>query len=310
MSVRARFVQLWHVGAGLPLDTLHKGGIIDWVCPRKIEPSEVRPLLDALASNHSLVTLSLARSGLDWDGPGDSGSPLIEALACKPASLARLQSLVIDARTGFSIPVNQLRQGGYAALSALEDMHFFAPGGPWRAEILFIADLIRTNRRAELITEGEAAEGEKAVALVEASVAAARGGDSEGMRDVWESGVKAMMASGDLRRSQLQSLLNLEVLRGGGFTVRELVHLPLAGSPTQTLRSPTLAFPTRAHPATVRALAPPTGIGGLLAWGPAHSGALYREGDAAAVESTYRRSQTARHRLHDPRVAGRCCRRV
>ena len=249
MSVRARFVQLWHVGAGLPLDTLHKGGVQEWICPRRIEPSEVRPLLDALASNHSLKSLSLARSGLRWDGPGDNGSPLIEAIALKPAALASLQALVIDARTAFPIPLKQLRQGGDTALSALEGMHFFAPDGPCRAEILFIADVIRTNRRAEVITEGEAAEGEKAVALVEASVSAARSADNKGLRDIWESGVKAMMASGNLRRSQLQSLINLDVLRGVGFTVRELV--PLAGPSTLTHRPPALyLLQPRLHPET------------------------------------------------------------
>ena len=32
ISVKTKASQLWHVGAGLPLDALKKGSIVDWAC--------------------------------------------------------------------------------------------------------------------------------------------------------------------------------------------------------------------------------------------------------------------------------------
>ena len=120
---------------------------------------QVRPLFDALAKNSSLARLNLAAAGLDWAnadlhagrsaGAERSGAPLIEALALrKTAALAGLQQLIIDVKSGFAIPVERLRAGGDAALAALCELAFFAPdGGPRKAEILLMADLLRKNRR-------------------------------------------------------------------------------------------------------------------------------------------------------------------
>ena len=45
LTVVAKAVQLWNVGAGLPLDALKKGAIVQWACPYKLEEAEVCVLL-------------------------------------------------------------------------------------------------------------------------------------------------------------------------------------------------------------------------------------------------------------------------
>ena len=37
LTVVAKAVQLWNVGAGLPLDALKKGAIIVWTCPYELD---------------------------------------------------------------------------------------------------------------------------------------------------------------------------------------------------------------------------------------------------------------------------------
>ena len=95
LTVRARFVQLWHVGAGLPFDALKKGTISEWACARPLDAAEVPPILDALATNASLVRLDLCASGLCWSKPDDTGYPLVETLIAKPAALANVHTLLI-----------------------------------------------------------------------------------------------------------------------------------------------------------------------------------------------------------------------
>ena len=41
LTVSQKAVQLWQVGAGLPLDALKKGAIIEFTCPYKLETTEV-----------------------------------------------------------------------------------------------------------------------------------------------------------------------------------------------------------------------------------------------------------------------------
>ena len=72
LTIRAKAIQLWEVGAGLPLDALKKGAIVEWACPYKLQGHEISPLLDALGRNSSLVRLDLSRSGLRWSG-GEEG---------------------------------------------------------------------------------------------------------------------------------------------------------------------------------------------------------------------------------------------
>ena len=81
LTVSAKAVQLWEVGAGLPLDALKKGAIVEWSCPYLLDGPEIYPLLDALGTNSSLVHLDLTKSGLLWNGPDASGGPLLENMA-------------------------------------------------------------------------------------------------------------------------------------------------------------------------------------------------------------------------------------
>ena len=41
ISVATKASQLWHVGAGLPLDALKKGSIVDWACSYTLDKAEV-----------------------------------------------------------------------------------------------------------------------------------------------------------------------------------------------------------------------------------------------------------------------------
>ena len=237
MSVRARFVQLWHVGAGLPLDALKKGAIAEWDCPRALDSSEMRPLLIALMSNSSLRRLNLAQSGLGWE-VGGTGVTLLDAMAKSRACLTRLQSLTLS-ESGFELPVEQLRLGGEVAMAALHKCRFFGADGPRRLEILAMGDMLRRNRRPDLVTAREEEQSEVAVAMVEAarrqregpSTAAGAASEREKgrvsprvalSREEWELETKRMIVSGGLRRAQLQSLLRLDVLRGVGFSAGEL----------------------------------------------------------------------------------------
>jgi hypothetical protein len=43
LSIVAKAVQLWNVGAGLPLDALKKGAITRFACPYQLDESEVTP---------------------------------------------------------------------------------------------------------------------------------------------------------------------------------------------------------------------------------------------------------------------------
>ena len=46
LSVFTKAIQLWNVGAGLPLDAIKKGAITKWTCPYELNEAEVpRPLL-------------------------------------------------------------------------------------------------------------------------------------------------------------------------------------------------------------------------------------------------------------------------
>ena len=89
-------MQLWEVGAGLPLDALKKGTIVEWTCPYLLQGPEISPLLDALASNNSLVHLDLTLSGLSWTGYDATGGPLLESMSQSSAALSGLRTLVIS----------------------------------------------------------------------------------------------------------------------------------------------------------------------------------------------------------------------
>lgn len=89
LTVTAKAIQLWEVGAGLPLDALKKGAIVEWACPYLLAGPEISPLLDALGKNTSLTHLDMTRSGLTWSGANATGGPLLENMATSTGACAR-----------------------------------------------------------------------------------------------------------------------------------------------------------------------------------------------------------------------------
>ena len=221
ISVSTKASQLWHVGAGLPLDALKKGSIVDWACSYSLDKAEVPPLVDALIKNTSLSRLNLAESGMDWDGAEGNAAPLAEAMNTNATALSGLKTLIISKDSNFEIPIAPLRAGVERALEKLETLSFFAHArkgaGPWHADIMLAGDLLRNNMNRKVVTDDEKETEEEVVQLLED----ARGGAVS--REVWEKTTKRLMAVGNLRRSQLQSLAGAECLRDVGFTAEELI---------------------------------------------------------------------------------------
>ena len=104
LSVISKAVQLWNVGAGLPLDAMKKGAIKTWTCPYELHEAEVSPMIDALGKNASLTFLDLSPSGVHWDGPQANGTPLITIMAKFPSALSALEHMVISSTSGFRAP--------------------------------------------------------------------------------------------------------------------------------------------------------------------------------------------------------------
>ena len=69
VSVAQKGVQLWNVGAGLPLDAIKSGSITKWGCAYEISDQEVVSLVDALGKNDSLERLDLSLAGFEWRPP-------------------------------------------------------------------------------------------------------------------------------------------------------------------------------------------------------------------------------------------------
>lgn len=237
LSIRAKAVQLWEVGAGLPLDALKKGSIIEWTCPYYLEGPEIPPLLDALRRNTSLTHLDLTLSGLTWSGPGATGTPLLDAMNQSNAPLSALKVLVISPASRCRIPVGQLRRGGEEALIALRESPVFssparstlntptstprfrlqalqASEAPRREEVLLIGDLLRLKTISAL---EEDTVRERIVQMR----AAAR--NHKLRKELWERQLYQHLVEGRMRRGHLRSLICAEALRDVGFTAAELL---------------------------------------------------------------------------------------
>ena len=213
LTVAAKGIQLWNVGAGLPLDALKKGAISEWTATYTLDSSEVMPLLDALGKNSSLVYLDLAASGLRWGGVNANGAPLIEMMATGTAALANLKTLIVSHKSGYQIPVLQLRAGSEPAMSALRQKRFLEYGGPWREEILLIGDLLRKD-----LPEGHRSTAKETIAKL---LGEARRGRVN--KETWETTVAQLIVEGQTRRGYLQSLVGADTLRDVGFQVLELL---------------------------------------------------------------------------------------
>ena len=166
LSVSAKAIQLWQVGAGLPLDALKKGAILSFSCPYHLDEAEIPPLLDALGKNASLIRLDMSKSGLTWSGPSASAAPLVETMHKSSATLCDLQSLRISKDCSYHLPIQRLRLGGSDALEAIRGTEFFVPGGPWREEILLMGDLLRRNLHSGEVNALEHAAGEQVARLL------------------------------------------------------------------------------------------------------------------------------------------------
>lgn len=181
----------------------------------RLDESEKKPLLDALGRNSSLTYLSLAQTGLDWDGPSASGAALLETMNRSRAALSSLKKFVISDVSGFEMPIAALRSPS-DALGALRHHAFFAPAGPWRKEILFMGDLMRKTGAA-VDSHLQDMAGDSAVRLLEVC---ARG---KLRREGWQTQLTALMAEGNLRRGALLNLVSAETLRSIHFEVPELL---------------------------------------------------------------------------------------
>lgn len=207
LSVMEKALQLWNVGAGMPLDALKKGAIVEWECPYRLDRSEVSPLLDALSKNGSLVYLNMGRSGISWNAPHSDGLALVEQMAKASATLSSLRRFVLRDQ-GFEIPVQALREST-EALAAIRGAAFFSPNGPHREEILFMGDLLRK--------DSSDAHSDTVVKLL----AAAHAGKMK--RSTWEENVTRLMVEGTMRRGHLASLISAEALRDVGFPAQQLL---------------------------------------------------------------------------------------
>ena len=215
LTVGAKAMQLWEVGAGLPLDAIKKGTIVEWSCPYLLDGPEVPPLLDALGRNSSLVHLDLTVSGLTWSGPGATGEPLLVQMSSYTSTLSGLRTLVISEESRCRIPVSALRQGGDVAVAALRATPFFGGDGcPRREELLWVGELLRVVSVSRL--EEDAAR-ERAVSMR----AVARNGKLP--REMWEQQTSQLLVDGRLRRGHLMAIISAEALRDVGFTASQLL---------------------------------------------------------------------------------------
>ena len=216
LTIGAKALQLWEVGAGLPLDALKKGTIVEWKCPYHLDGAEISPLIDALSRNSSLISLDLTLSGLTWVGTKATGMPLLEQLNQSPATLSALKHLKLSAVSGCIIPIARLRKGGDEAIEALKATPFFIPGGAWREEIFFVADMLRQNVDGPITAYEEIAR-ERIITMC----VAAKTGRLK--RDAWKKELCSMIVEGSCRRGHLFTLVTAETLRSVGFAASELL---------------------------------------------------------------------------------------
>lgn len=210
-------MQLWNVGAGLPLDALKKGAITSWTCPYELTSAEISPLLDALCKNASLTYIDLSASGMEWDGPDASGRPLVETMCKQPSALAALTTLRLQKESGYLIPTKRLRTSASEALAALRSQPLLSVGGARREEIMFMAGLLRKNQNFAVVERAEAAAGEVVAKMLEAAC------KGKLKRDAWELQLTSLLVEGATRRGHLTCLVAVETLRDVGFGAAELL---------------------------------------------------------------------------------------
>ena len=234
IGVGKKGVQLWNVGAGLPLDAIKSGSITTWGCSYEISDQEVVSLVDALGKNDSLERLDLSLTGFEWMPPvkreeRSAISTLLEVMNGDPKALESLEKLVISQSTRFEIPVGALRSGPEKALKALTELTFLSKGGPEREEMHAMFELLCKNRAAE---PGEAELDLSYTAVTKIfSDSQKTGGNPKAKRATWQASVAQLITKGMTRRSHFKLVVSAEVLRNVGFGAQEL--LDLAFSPEE-----------------------------------------------------------------------------
>lgn len=228
VSVAQKGVQLWNVGAGLPLDAIKSGSITKWGCSYEISDQEVVSLVDALGKNDSLERLDLSLAGFEWMPPiareeRSAPSTLLTVMNGDAKALESLESLVISQKTKWEIPVGALRSGPDKCLRTLSEMAFLSQGGPEREEMHAMFELMCKNRNPEP-GEGELEPSLSAVTKIFAD-SQKTGGSVKAKRESWQKSVAQLIQKGMTRRSHFPVVVGAEVLRNVGFGARELLDL-------------------------------------------------------------------------------------
>ena len=228
ISVAKKGVQLWNVGAGLPLDAIKSGSITKWGCSYEVSDQEVVSLVDALGKNDSLERLDLSLAGFEWMPPikreeRSALSTLLEAMNGDEKALESLEVLVISRMTKWEIPVGALRSGPEKALRAIGEVPFLVKGGPEREEMHAMFELLCKNRAQD--------PGESGLELSYAAVTKIfnetqkTGVTVKVKREAWQKSVAQLIAKGMTRRAHFNVVVGAEVLRNVGFKARELLDL-------------------------------------------------------------------------------------
>ena len=228
ISVAKKGVQLWNVGAGLPLDAIKSGSITSWGCAYEISDTEVVSLVDALGKNDSLERLDLSLAGFEWMPPvareeRSAISTLLTVMNGDEKALEALEKLIISQKTRWPIPVATLRSGPSDAVKCLGESQFLTPGGPEREEMQAMFELLLKNRNPE--------PGESELDLSLASVTKVftdsqkSSGNLKAKRATWQASVAQLMVKGMTRRAHFKVVIGAEVLRNVGFGARELLDV-------------------------------------------------------------------------------------
>ena len=228
VSVAQKGVQLWNVGAGLPLDAIKSGSITSWGCSYEISDQEVVSLVDALGKNDSLERLDLSLAGFEWMPPikreeRSALSTLLEVMNAEDSALESLEALIISKKSRWEIPVGALRSGPEKALNVMLATPFLSEGGPLREEMHAMFELLCKNRSAE---PGETELELSYTAVTKIFMDSQKtSGNKKAKREAWQKSVAQLISKGMTRRAHFKVLIGAEVLRNVGFGAQELLDL-------------------------------------------------------------------------------------
>ena len=227
ISVALKGIQLWNVGAGLPLDAIKAGSITSWACAYEISDLEAVSLVDALGKNDSLVRLNLSLAGFEWMPPikreeRSAISTLLTVMQSDEKALESLETFIISQKTKWGIPVLQLRAGPEKAFATLMATSFLSKDGPQREEMHAMFELLCKNRNPEA---GESELEVSYTPVVKIFSDSQKAGNSRVKRENWQKAVAQLMSKGMCRRAHFKVVMSAEVLRNVSFGARELLDI-------------------------------------------------------------------------------------